>query len=171
MECENLSYSKSKESKFTSRFGSNFVERHKKTYLAEYQQSLASPMRGSKQGSIDKTSGIYSLRELNTTPTPTGSIEKKLNHYSSLLNFKQKLATPLSKLPLDSKCKKRQPSQDFRINYDRVGEEHEIWNTINLKTLHKARDSVRRSGLEDVSWTYKRQLRQFCIEMLRVLND
>ena len=169
MECENLSYSKSKESKFTSRFGSHFVERHKKTYLAEYQQALASPLRGSKHGSLDKAGGIHSLCESDTSPAPSDSIDKKLNHYSSLLNFKHKLATPLSKPPSEGKAKGRQPSQDLRINYDRLGEE--VWHTINLKVLHKARESVRRSGLENVSWTYKRQLRQFCVEMLKVLNS
>lgn len=169
MECENLSYSKSRDSKFTSRFGSNFATRHKKAYLLEYQQSLASPFRVSRQSSIDKSTTFQSLKDSDRRQTPPPSSSQVLSHYSSLLSFKQKMSTQLSRLSQDIQPHARKSSFD-RLNYDRLGESNEIWEKINLKVLLQAKEIVKKSGVEDVSWTYKRQLRQFCVEVLKVLN-
>jgi hypothetical protein len=79
------------------------------------------------------------------------------------------MSTQLSRLSQDIQPHARKSSFD-RLNYDRLGESNEIWEKINLKVLLQAKEIVKKSGVEDVSWTYKRQLRQFCVEVLKVLN-
>lgn len=165
MEVDNLSYSNSKKLKCHSRLHSDFKARHKQSQLDEYKQSLSTALHPYRHSSFDKSS-ISQSSKPPRSPTPVASQDLQLAHYTSLTNFKQKLSTPISKSkPSETQTK---PSKLLLKQQDSSSE---LWHLLNLNTLYRARELIKRSGIAGVSWTYKRQLRQFCLEALKTLEN
>jgi len=165
MEVDNLSYSNSKKLKCHSRLHSDFKARHKQSQLDEYRQSLSNSLHPYRHSSFDKSSISQSTKPPRS-PTPVQASDLQLTHYTSLTSFKQKLTTPIS----NSKASEHQKSPS-NLLLKRQNSNSELWNTLNLNTLYRGREIIKRSGLAGVSWTYKRQLRQFCLEALKTLEN
>ena len=141
---------KLKDSGFKSKLGSNFSSRHKNTFMAEYKQALTSPKKSQKIV-VKKKSGFYTQ---SLFQTPSHSL-LSLNHYQSLTCFKEKLSVPPS--PAHSHHSKRK-SQDFTNN--------DLCSVVSSYSIAKATDIVRRHGLKQCTLSYKRQLKEFCMEFL-----
>ena len=52
-------------------------------------------------------------------------------------------------------------------NYIISGKSDEIFQLIDIESLSKALKIIKKGGIEEVTWAYKRQLRQFSIEVMR----
>lgn len=141
---------KLKDSGFKSKLGSNFSSRHKNTFMAEYKQALSSPKKSQKV--ILKKKLPLSTNSLMHTPS---NVFLPLNHYQSLTCFKEKLSVPPS--PVHSHHSKRK-SQDFSNN--------DLCSVVSSYSIVKATEIVRRHGLRQCTLSYKRQLREFCMEFL-----
>lgn len=161
MEVDNLSYSNSKNLKSHSRLKSDFKARHKHFQLDEYKQSLSIPQHPLRHPSFDKSFSMP-LSKPNHSPAPSIKTDIQLAHYNSLSTFKEKLLTPISK-PTPEKIQRKTPIIS-PIRYERSSE---IWHQLSLNAICKAREIVKHSGVTGVTWTYKRQLRQFCLEVLK----
>ena len=145
---------KLKDTNFQSKLGFNFSSRHRSTFMAEYSQSLSSKKPG-KLSSMKKSStrGYLSYKPSNLS----------LSHYQSLSNFREKLSTPST--PMNPKHSKK-PSQDvFSFN------ENTLTSLISFQTLVKSTELVKNSGVKGVTLSYKRQLKEFCLEYLNKYKD
>jgi hypothetical protein len=146
---------KLKDTNFNSKLGFNFSSRHRSTYMAEFSQSLSSPQKLKKIPLMKKcsTKGQVSFKAYN----------ESLSHYSSLSSFREKLSTPST--PSNSKHFKK-PSQDASFGFDQG-----LSTLIPFQTLVKASDSVKKSGVKNVTFAYKRQLKEFCLEFLNKYKE
>ena len=84
-----------------------------------------------------------------------------MDYYNSLDKFRGKMF-------LNHKIGNR-----FKLKLERVknsivsGRTGEINHLINIESLSKAIKIIRKGGIKDLTWAYKRQLRQFSIEVIR----
>ena len=84
-----------------------------------------------------------------------------MDYYNSLDRFRGKMF-------LNNKIASR-----FKLKIERVknliisGNTSEISQLINIESLSKALKIIRKGGMKELTWSYKRQLRQFSIEVIR----
>lgn len=84
-----------------------------------------------------------------------------MDYYNTLDKFRGKMFV---KEKIGNRVKvKMQRAKNYIIS----GKSGEIWQLIDIDSLSKALKLIKKGGIEEVTWAYKRQLRQFSIEVMR----
>jgi hypothetical protein len=136
---------------------SSFYTRHKKEVLDELKQSLSSPHKSTRHSSFDHSCKKDISKTENQSPP--------LSHYNNLDKFRDKFFAVPKQI---KRLKVRIPSHGTctsRPKFDNLSD------IINLETLSRALKILKKKGINDMTWAYKRQLRQFSVEILRSFKD
>ena len=152
----------------------DFSSKYKKTQLDQYKESLLSSLRGPPSKNLEFKNHIKRM----ATPD---RCKKDLNHYRSLSNFKSKQNSNMSTPKLENNKKNFEvftkefqtkviSQKKYEFEFNDIDQD-KINHLISIGTLSTATSLVHNEGVQGLSLSYIRQLRQFCNEALKSINS